>query len=60
MLEGKVAASLVVGGLVDVVSDILSDVEVSEADVCLYGSVIAGKTIWFAGVSAMGEPPVMM
>ena len=60
MLEGRVTTSLVVGGLVVVGFDGCSTVEVGEADVCLNGSVTAGKTISFTGVSAMGEPPVIM
>jgi hypothetical protein len=49
-----VAVTLVVGGLVDVDSDGPSEVEVSEADVCVNGSVRVGRTICRAGVSATG------
>jgi hypothetical protein len=59
VLGGKVTASLVVGGLVVVVSGGPADAEVSEAEVCLMnGSVRVGRTIERAGVSATGKPPM--
>jgi len=56
VLEGKVTASLITGSLVVRVSDGSPGVEVGEAN----GSVIVGRTISRAGVSATGKPPMPM
>jgi hypothetical protein len=60
VLGGKVTELLVEGARIVGVSDGDAGVGVAEDDACLKASVISGRTISCAGVSAMGEPPIRM